>query len=415
MRLRLAASPERAEGPKPFSSEWNNAPPPEIPPGWSPELPSWVPSERVLRIALVALLVIGSVLLGAGRDRRSEARLAAQTGLPTEVADANPGGQPVEFAAAAAATEPAAVPSTEVAAVLSVVPTATPVLPSPTPQPMSTFVPAPAKAATLPPPGAGGVAGEALLPHYRILTYYGHPHNDSMGVLGEFPTDELIAKMRQEAANYEAADPSRPVLIGFEVIASVAQGDPQSDGTYLLHTDLETLTEYADVAASNNMLLFLDLQIGRSTVPADMDGILSLLQRPNVHLALDPEFAIAEGETPGENIGELDAEQILYAQQTLAEMVAAQGLPPKMLIVHQFREDMITNKDQLAPVPGVQLVIDADGYGDPILKTDVYNILVRDQPVEFGGIKLFYKQDKPLMSAEEVVALDPSPDVIIYQ
>ncbi len=414
MRLRLAASPERAEGPKPFSSEWNSAPPPEPPPRWSPQLPSWVPSERVLRIALVALLVLGSVLLGAGNDRRSEARLAAQANLPTDVADANASGNPVEFSAAAAAPEPTAT-LVEPTAVPSVVPTATPVLPSPTPQPMSTFVPAPAEVATLPPAGAGGLAGGALLPNYRILTYYGHPHNDSMGVLGEFPTDELIGKMRQEAANYEAADPSRPVLIGFEVIASVAQGDAQSDGTYLLHTDLETLTEYADVAASNNMLLFLDLQIGRSTVAADLDGILSLLARPNVHLALDPEFAIKEGEIPGENIGELDAEQILYAQQTLAAMVADQGLPPKMLIVHQFREDMITNKDQLAPVAGVQLVIDADGYGDPILKTDVYNILVRDQPVEFGGIKLFYKQDKPLMSAEEVVALDPPPDIIIYQ
>ena len=92
-------------------------------------------------------------------------------------------------------------------------------------------------------------------------------------------------------------------------------------------------------------------------------------------------------------------------------MVAANGLPPKVLIVHQFREDMIKDKQTLRPVPGVQLVIDADGFGSPELKTSVYNILVRDEPVEFGGIKLFYKQDNPLLEPADVIGLNPSPDL----
>ena len=60
-------------------------------------------------------------------------------------------------------------------------------------------------------------------------------------------------------------------------------------------------------------------------------------------------------------------------------------------------------------------VIDADGYGAPELKIAVFNFLVRDEPLEFAGIKLFYKQDEPLMTPAEVLALTPSPDVIIYQ
>ena len=59
--------------------------------------------------------------------------------------------------------------------------------------------------------------------------------------------------------------------------------------------------------------------------------------------------------------------------EVLAEIAAEHGIPPKLLIVHQFREDMIQGKDKLAPVSGVQLVIDADGYGSPELKTAVYN------------------------------------------
>jgi hypothetical protein len=76
---------------------------------------------------------------------------------------------------------------------------------------------------------------------------------------------------------------------------------------------------------------------------------------------------------------------------------------------------MIQGKSQLAPVPGVQLVIDADGYGGPELKTAVYNFLVRDEPIEFAGVKLFYGQDVPLMTAQEILDLVPAPDVIIYQ
>ena len=112
------------------------------------------------------------------------------------------------------------------------------------------------------------------------------------------------------------------------------------------------------------MVVVLDLQVGRGTVAAEIEKVRELLSRPNVHLAIDPEFAVAEGQIPGEYIGSISAD-ITYAQKVLAEISATHGIPPKVLIVHQFREDMIQGKEQLAPIPGVQLVIDADGYGAP--------------------------------------------------
>ena len=66
-------------------------------------------------------------------------------------------------------------------------------------------------------------------------------------------------------------------------------------------------------------------------------------------------------------------------------------------------------------LPGVQLVIESDGFGPPELKSKVYDILIRDQPVEYAGVKLFYKQDVPLMSPGEIVSLEPSPHLVIYQ
>ena len=111
----------------------------------------------------------------------------------------------------------------------------------------------------------------------------------------------------------------------------------------------------------------------------------------------------------------MDAVAITAVQQALAGLVAERGLPPKLLIVHQFSEGMIHAKTRLVSLPGVQLVIDADGFGDPAAKIRAYHALVRDQPVEYGGIKLFPNQDRSLMPPQDVLAHVPAPDLEIYQ
>jgi hypothetical protein len=99
----------------------------------------------------------------------------------------------------------------------------------------------------------------------------------------------------------------------------------------------------------------------------------------------------------------------------LAQIAHEKQPPPKILIVHEFESDMIYNKEQIKPLPGVDVVIDMDGFGSPEAKIVNYEIFVRDELIEFGGIKLFYKQDDPLLTPEQIVALDPSPVVVIYQ
>ncbi len=364
-----------------------------------PTLPAWVPDDRAIGASIVLMLTLAIALLAGLGARgnlptlRPAAHRAASTTItaPTTVAQE----------AAPAATEAAPTPPAELAFAQgqSDEPTAEPTIPAPV---VETPTPAP-------------TVDGALLPAYRVITYYGHPHDANMGIIGEYPKEEIASQLATLAADYEAADPSRPVKTAFELIATVAQRDPGPDGTYILDTDLPTLQEYVDYAAQHDMLVFLDLQIGRGTVQDEIEKVRPLLEQPHVHLALDPEFAIAPGETPGEHIGSLDASSIQYAQNYLAKLSADLGIPPKILMVHQFREDMIQNEDALAPVPGVQLVIDSDGYGEPELKTSVYDILVRDRPIEFAGIKLFYKQDHPLLTPQEILALVPSPDVIVYQ
>lgn len=411
---RFAKRAPEVAGPKPFSAEWvavQETPTLQVPvepPRAGFRLPAWFPGERATSAGLLAIVTLLTVYLTLPAGRGGPAmhfggptaeELALQTlSVPATIA-------PAETAALIIAPTPP--PTSALAAAPTMAPVATA-----TQAPAAGVVPA--AMATVPPTARAPLAG-SLLPDFRIVAYYGHPHDANMGIVGEMELDDLTKKLRKQADAYEAADPSRPVVPALELIATVAQRDPGYDGTYILDTDHETLREYIAYAAEHDMIVILDLQIGRGTVAHEIEKVRDLLELPNVHLALDPEFAIAEGETPGDHIGSLHADSIIYAQQVLAEISAEHGLPPKMLIVHQFREDMIADKGQLGPLPGAQLVIDADGFGDPELKTFVYNYLVRDELVEYAGVKLFYQQDNPLMKPRDIIGLVPAPDVIIYQ
>ncbi|MGI8477155.1 MAG: hypothetical protein ACR2OO_12395 [Thermomicrobiales bacterium] len=255
----------------------------------------------------------------------------------------------------------------------------------------------------------------AVLPANRILSYYGFPGNELMGILGEFDQKTVLAKLRRQAAAYEAADPSRPFKLAFEVIASVAQRDPQADGSYLAYTGADIVQRYIDFTKANDLLLILDVQFGRRSIQQELEAMSPYLEAEHVHIAIDPEFHVKEGEVPGENLGTIDAADVLYAQQTLADFAAQRGLAPKILVVHQFNYYSISNKDQIAPVDGVQFVLEVDGWGPPNEKRDTYGVIAAPPPIEFYGFKLWYGQDDPLMTEAEVLALSPSPDIVIYQ
>jgi hypothetical protein len=255
----------------------------------------------------------------------------------------------------------------------------------------------------------------AIFPEYRVLSYYGFPGNELMGILGEHDKDSLLEILREQAAAYEAVDDSRPIKLAFEVIASVAQADPMADGSYLAYTSADYIRDYVEFTRDNDLLLLLDMQFGRRTVQQEVDAVLEWLKEPHVHLALDPEFSVNEGEVPGEVLGKMNAAEIRYAQETLADFCAQHNLPPKILVVHQFNLSSITERELVEPVEGVQFVLEVDGFGPPEDKQATYQVITEGEPIEYYGFKLWYRQDEPLMSEADVLALNPSPDLIIYQ
>ena len=121
------------------------------------------------------------------------------------------------------------------------------------------------------------------------------------------------------------------------------------------------------------------------------------------------------GGIPGQRIGTLDATDINYASQLLADIVEKKRVPPKVLVVHRFTQRMLTNHDQVKLDPRVQIVVDMDGFGAPWLKEDAYKFFITPEPVQFTGFKLFYKNDKPMMTPERVLGLWPQPVYIQYQ
>jgi hypothetical protein len=259
-----------------------------------------------------------------------------------------------------------------------------------------------------PPPGA-------LFPGCRVVAYYGNPLSRRMGILGEIAPDSMLARLERQAEAYARADTSVHVVPALELIAIVAQASAGRDGMYRARMPDTLIERVASWAEKRNYILILDIQNGHSSMASEVSSLVPFLKRPNVHLALDPEFAMPGKKRPGTVIGTLDARDVNLTIDTLARLVKEHELPPKMLIVHRFTRPMLTNQERIRLDPSVQVVIDMDGFGAPHLKRDSYRRYIFDHPVQFTGFKLFYKNDKPLLTPAEVLKLMPAPMFIMYQ
>ena len=259
----------------------------------------------------------------------------------------------------------------------------------------------------------------AILPAKRIVAYYGNPLSKRMGILGEIPPDDMLEKLDSEVAAWNEADPSTPVQPALHLIALVANDHPGPSGKYRTRMDSALIEKVYGWAKSRGALLFLDLQVGQGTLQEEIPRLAKFLKRPDVHLGLDPEFSMKRGHVPGKRIGTFDAEDINYASQFLQELVTAENIPPKVLVVHRFTRDMLTGHKRIKLDPRVQVVINMDGWGPAHLKRDSYRAYIHKYPVEYTGFKLFYKNDTKkggkLMTPAAVLALDPKPIYIQYQ
>jgi hypothetical protein len=255
-----------------------------------------------------------------------------------------------------------------------------------------------------------------ILANNTVVAFYGHPFSQKMGILGLYPKEEVASQVKGWARQYDEVNGPDGVVAAFYIIYGTCW--PGGDIGYLKDTVLE---EYIQYALSQNMIVFVDHQIGKFTVKEAMEKILPFLKYPNVHLAIDPEWRTL---IPMKEIGSITAEELNQAEKLMQDYIVEHDIPGiRMLVVHQFHEKMIRGREKVrADQERVLLVHTADGFGSPSLKKSTYSMIAKADNMPVKGFKLFFKSDfplagydKPILSPREVMELDPRPSLIIYQ
>ncbi len=257
----------------------------------------------------------------------------------------------------------------------------------------------------------------AIFPYNRVIAFYGNLYSKKMGILGELPKDEMLNKLKSELVKWQQADTTIPVMPALHYVAVTAQSNGGKQRMRMPFHQIDTMLNWAKEI---NGLVFIDIQVGWSTLQEEIPELEKYLSMPNVHLGIDPEFSMKTGAVPGKKIGTFDAADINYAVDYLSKLVKDKNIPPKILVVHRFTQGMVTNAMNIKKTPEVQIVMDMDGWGDKILKRSTWLRYIQKEPVQFAGFKIFYKNDiksnpNGLYNPEELMKFIPKPVYIQYQ
>ncbi len=266
---------------------------------------------------------------------------------------------------------------------------------------------------------AAELPGGGLLPFpdRRMVALYGHPQTAALGMLGEQPAKDAVRRVRKLADEYQQLT-DETVVPAFEIIASVATGSAQKDGSYSRRTPVDVLLPWVEAAEQNDTYVVLDLQPGRDDFLTQAKHYEELLRRPWVGLALDPEWRLQPGEKPLRQIGHVDIDEVNAVGAWLAGLVREHDLPPKVLTLHQFSRAMVRHRERLdTSLDEVQWLMHADGQGGQNAKQGTWSALKRGLPDRVWlGWKNFEDEDTPMLTPEQTMSqVHPTPQFVSYQ
>ena len=258
--------------------------------------------------------------------------------------------------------------------------------------------------------------GQVLFPMRRIVALYGNPLYPALGVLGHQDLPASIVRARAVAAQYNRLS-KVPVIPAFEIIATVASAYPGQNGDYSYEMSLASLRPWVNAATKAHMYVTLDLQPGRANFLAEAKHYQSLLERPNVGLALDPEWKLGPDQFPLKQIGSVSISEVNSVVTWLARLTAQHHLPQKLLELHEFRLSMIQDIQQLdRRHSDLAIVINMDGQGAPSTKQQTWDAVIANAPKGvFFGWKDFYVKDTPMLDPRQTIEHTPEPVLISYQ
>jgi hypothetical protein len=260
-------------------------------------------------------------------------------------------------------------------------------------------------------PGGGLI----MFPGRRLVAYYGNPTTPNLGILGSQSAEETIEKLVPIASEYGADGVM--TIPSFEIIATIASAEAGADSDYSEEMTVDLLRPWIEVAAANGVYVVLDLQPGRTDFLAQARRYEEFLRLPHVGLALDPEWRLRSDQVHLRQVGTVDAVEINTVVAWLAGVVRDQNLPQKLLLLHQFKLSMITNRALIETPSELAVVIQMDGQGPLPSKYGTYSVLTEgtEDSTWRWGWKNFYQLDTPLATAAEVLDLDPLPVFVSFQ
>ncbi|MGB6458076.1 MAG: hypothetical protein WBH47_26690, partial [Streptosporangiaceae bacterium] len=258
--------------------------------------------------------------------------------------------------------------------------------------------------------------GQVLFPGHEIVALYGAPAYPALGALGQQDLQASIARAKAVAAQY-ATLTNLPVVPAFEIIATVASAGPGPGDNYSQAFSAASLQPWVEAAAKAGLYVTLDLQPGRASFLAQARLYQSLLELPNVGLALDPEWELQPGQLPLRQIGSVSISEVNAVASWLAALTAEYHLPQKLLELHEFRLSMIQDIQQLdTSYDNLAIVINMDGQGSPGAKGQTWRAVVAGAPGGvFFGWKDFYAKDTPMLDPPQTIQHYPAPVLISYE
>jgi hypothetical protein len=256
--------------------------------------------------------------------------------------------------------------------------------------------------------------GRTIFPAKRVVAFYGAPQSRRLGVLGIGTPQRAASRLTRVARAYTT--PQRRVLPALELISTIANANPGDDGMYRTHQTDATIERYLKAARQVKALLVLDIQPGRGDFLDETMRLERWLLQPDVGIALDPEWHVGDGEVPGQTIGSVSADQVNEVAQYVSDLVGKHDLPQKLFVIHQFTEGMVKDSPRLVRRPGLAMTMNVDGFGYPGDKIPKYHQFTAAKAPGFNnGFKLFFEEDSKLMTHDEVLALRPAPDLVVYE
>ena len=180
---------------------------------------------------------------------------------------------------------------------------------------------------------------------------------------------------------------------------------------------MASLRPWVQRATAAGFYVILDLQPGRASLLAQARRYQSLLELPDVGLALDPEWKLAPGQLPLRQIGSVSIGEVNSVIRWLAGLTARYRLPQKLLVLHQFQLSMIRNERELdTRHDDLAILIHMDGQGTPASKRQTWRTITRAAPPGvFFGWKNFYVKDHPMVTPRQTIARTPRLSMISYQ